>query len=186
MEHNFMIVIDHHIEDECLTDYFFIEGVIDINSEYFIEKIKRGFQEDNNMAFKTNIRDLMTSYNYFNNDDEFSKILKHFIKYIDERIKLNTYTLQDSWGYCVRTGNKTQVHTHKPSIWSGVLYLNDHSQLLNFPDIKRKVKPEKGKFALFSSFLNHGCKKHKSKETKWGISFNLSSTFMGADVGKKD
>ena len=58
MEHNFMIVIDHHIEDECLTDYFFIEGVIDINSEYFIEKIKRGFQEDNNMAFKTNVRDI--------------------------------------------------------------------------------------------------------------------------------
>jgi len=39
-----MIIIDHHIEDEVLTDYFFIEEKIDINSEYFIEKIKKGFQ----------------------------------------------------------------------------------------------------------------------------------------------
>ena len=37
-----MIIIDHHIEDEVLTDYFFIERTIDINSEYFIEKIKKG------------------------------------------------------------------------------------------------------------------------------------------------
>mgnify|MGYP003133560373 CR=1 FL=1 len=38
-----MIIIDHHIEDEVLTDYFFIEGTIDINSEYFIEKIKKDY-----------------------------------------------------------------------------------------------------------------------------------------------
>lgn len=173
-----MIIIDQHIEDECLTDYFFIEGTIDLNAEYFIEKIKLGFQENSNMAFKTNVRDLMTSYTYFNNDAEFSKILKNFITYIDDRMKLNKYILQDSWGYCVRTGNKTLFHTHKPSIWSGVFYLNDHPQTLDFPQIKKKIKPAKGKFALFSSFLEHGCKKHKSKETKWGVSFNLSSTSM--------
>ena len=40
-----MIIIDHHIEDEVLTDYFFIEGTIDINSEYFIEKIKKDFKK---------------------------------------------------------------------------------------------------------------------------------------------
>ena len=186
MEYYFMIIIDNHIEDECLTDYFLVEGTIDINSEYFIQKIKQGFNEDSNMGFKTNIRDLMTSYTYFNDDDEFSKLLKNFIKYIDDRIKLNYYTLQDSWGYCVRTGNKTQLHTHKPSIWSGVLYLDEHSQTLDFPQIKKKIKPEKGKFVLFSSFLEHGCKKHKSKKTKWGISFNLSSNFTGKDVERKD
>ena len=79
-----MIIIDHHIEDEVLTDYFFIEGTIDINSEYFIEKIKKGFQEDSNMGFKTNIRDLMTSYFYFNEDKEFGKLLNQFIVYEPE------------------------------------------------------------------------------------------------------
>jgi|TARA_R100001463_G_scaffold104212_1_gene158784 hypothetical protein len=179
-----MIIIDHHIEDEVLTDYFFIEGTIDINSEYFIEKIKKGFQEDSNMGFKTNIRDLMTSYFYFNEDKEFGKLLNQFIVYVDDRLKLDSYALQDSWGYCVRTGNKTNFHTHKPSIWSGVLYLNDHSQTLDFPKLKRKIKPEKGRFALFSSFLDHGCKKHKAKETKWGISFNFSPVRMIKDGQK--
>ena len=181
-----MMIIDNHIEDECLTEFFFIEGTIDINSEYFIEKIKQGFQEESNMAFKTNVRDLMTSYTYFNHDDEFSKVLQGFIKYIDARIKFNRYVLQDSWGYCIRTGAKTIMHTHKPSIWSGVVYLNDHPQTLDFPEIKRKIKPEKGKFALFSSFLNHGCKKSKSKDTKWGLSFNLSSVFVGEQVERQD
>ena len=176
-----MILIDNHIEDETLTDYFFIEGTIDINAEYFIEKIKEGFNQDSNMAFKTNIRDLMTSYNYFNNDKEFSKILDLFIKYIDERIRLNSYLLQDSWGYCIRTGNKTGFHNHSPAIWSGAIYLNDHPQTLDFPRIKKKIKPARGKFALFSSFLQHGCKRHKHKDTKWGMSFNFSSTFKGRD-----
>jgi len=177
-----MISIDNHIEDEALTDYFFIEGKIDIDAEYFIEKIKKGFNADGNMCFKTNIRDLMTSYNYFNEDEDFSKILSQFIKYIDERIKLNSYLLQDSWGYCVRTGNKTGFHNHAPAIWSGALYLNDHPQTLDFPAIKRKVKPEKGKFILFSSFLHHGCKKHRHKDTKWGMSFNFSPTIKKEDA----
>tara|TARA_R110000765_G_scaffold281249_2_gene378557 strand:- start:157 stop:696 length:540 start_codon:yes stop_codon:yes gene_type:complete len=177
-----MILINNHIEDEVLTEYFFVEGTIDINAEYFIEKIKQGFQEDSNMGFQTNVRDLMTSYNYFNNDEEFSKILPQFIKYIDDRIKFSYYDLQDSWGYCVRTGNKTKFHHHSPALWSGAIYLNDHLQTLDFPAIKRKVKPERGKFVLFSSFLPHGCKKHKHKDTKWGMSFNFSPTLKNEDA----
>ena len=165
--------IDDHIEKQILTDYFLIEGTVEIDEKYFINKIKKGFEKENNMSFKTNVRDYMTPFEYFNNDEKFLNILKDFISYIDARIQLNKYTLIDSWGYCVRTGNKTKFHHHGRNMWSGVIYLNEHPQVLEFPDIKKQIKPKKGKFALFSSFLKHGTERHDSKETKWVISFNL-------------
>jgi hypothetical protein len=168
-----MIRVENHIENQVLTDYFFIEGTMDIDDKYFFNKIKEGFNEENNMSFQTNVRDLMTSYEFFNKDEKFNDIIKSFISYIDARFNLTKYRLVESWGYCVRTGNKTKFHNHKPCIWSGVIYLNEHPQILEFPDINREIKPEKGKFALFTSLLNHGSKRHDSKETKWGISFNL-------------
>ena len=165
--------IHNHIENQVLTDYFLIEGTVDVDKDYFINKIKKGFGEENNMNFKTNVRDLMTDYKYFNTDEKFLNIVKDFISYIDARFNMDEYRLFDSWGYCVRTGNQTRFHHHKPSMWSGVLYLNDHPQTLKFPEVKKEIKPAEGKFALFSSFLNHGADRHDSEETKWGISFNL-------------
>ena len=167
------IKIHNHIENKVLTDYFFIAGTIDIDDKYFFNKIKEGFDKENNMSFQTNVRDHMTPYEYFNNDEKFLNIIRDFISYIDARFNLNRYRLFDSWGYCVRTGNQTRLHNHKPYVWSGVIYLNKHPQFLEFPDINMKVKPEKGKFALFSSFLEHGTNRNESKETKWGMSFNL-------------
>jgi len=168
-----MIKVENHIENQVLTDYFFIEGTVDVDKDYFINKIKEGFGEESNMNFKTNVRDLMTDYKYFNTDEKFLTIVKDFISYIDARFSMDEYRLFDSWGYCVRTGNQTKFHNHKPSMWSGVLYLNDHPQTLKFPEIKKEIKPSKGKFCLFSYFLNHGADRHDSEETKWGISFNL-------------
>ena len=88
-------------------------------------------------------------------------------------IDLPKYLLKDSWGFSLEKNNITKTHTHLPCLWSGVLYLNSHQQILNFPEINKKVKPEKGKFALFSSFLKHGCVENSSKKIKWGISFNF-------------
>ena len=166
------MMIQNHIESETLTNYFFVEGTLDIDSKYFIDKIKKGINQEDNNNFKTNVRDLMTSYKYFNNDEKFINILKKFSKYIDSRFNTSHYALMNSWGYCVRAKHRTNFHDHKPSIWSGVIYLNSHSQCLEFPSINQKVKPEEGKFVLFSSFLNHGTIKNESEEIKWGVSFN--------------
>tara|TARA_R100000664_G_scaffold33441_1_gene50562 strand:+ start:783 stop:1289 length:507 start_codon:yes stop_codon:yes gene_type:complete len=165
--------IHNHIENKVLTDYFFIEGTIDVDEKYFVNKIKEGFEQENNMNFKTNVRDYMTPYEYFNKDEKFGVIITDFINYIDARFDLDKYRLIESWGYCVRTGNQTKFHNHGRNLWSGVVYLNEHPQVLEFPDIKKEVKPRKGRFALFSSFLEHGTKRHESKKTKWGISFNI-------------
>ena len=53
--------------------------------------------------------------------------------------------------------------------------LQDVSSLL-------KYGGEKGKFVLFSSFLEHGCKASKSKNIKYGISFNMKTLSVTEDV----
>ena len=69
------MTIESYVEGEALCDYFFIEGTIEVDSEYFINEIKKGINKKDNMNFKTNVRDHMTSYKYFNNDLKFKKIL---------------------------------------------------------------------------------------------------------------
>ena len=49
---------------------------------------------------------------------------------------------------------------------------HDHNQTLDFPELDISVKPEKGRFVLFSSFLNHGCKISNINKLKYGLSFN--------------
>ena len=96
----------------------------------------------------------MTSWNYFNEDSEFLKIMGNLIKYVDTHISFPKYNIKDSWGFCVSSGNHTAEHDHVPTLWSGVIYLNEHTQTLDFNQINKRVKPEKGKFALFSSSDN--------------------------------
>jgi hypothetical protein len=166
-------MIQKHFNRTIKKEYFFIEGKIEIDSDYFIEKIKQGFDEKEAMSYKTNIKGKMTSWKYFNNDVNFLKIANYFISIMDKDYNFPKYFLQDSWGYCVDKYEDTAFHEHR-SIFSGVLYLNDADQTLNFPEIKQSVKPEKGKFALFSPFLNHGCKVNQG-DKKWGISFNFDT-----------
>lgn len=170
------MIIQKHIEKQVPQDYMFIEGTIDIDANYFINKIKKGFLREDNNNHHTNIKDRMTSWSYFNQDEKFLKILNKFIFYIDKNISLPAYRLSESWGYNISTENQTSEHDHRPHIWSGVLYLNKHNQTLDFREISKKVKPEKGKFALFSGFLKHQSLTHYEKDNKWGISFNMGTS----------
>jgi len=155
-------------------DFFFTEGTIELDEVYFIEKIKKGVEEKNNLSFKTNIMGLMTSWDYFLKDVFFLDIVQEFIDHIDTNNDLPKYYLQSAWGYGLQKGDYTKKHRHDASIWSGVIYFNDHKQTLDFDEINVKVKPEKGKFALFSPFLEHKSCKHFEDNVKWGISFNFN------------
>lgn len=167
------MLIQKEIQKKVLKDYFFIKGKINLDAEYFIKKIQEGCHKNNNMNFRTNVKGLMTDFNYFNKDENFLKILQKFIYYIDDNYDLNKYTLQDSWGMEVRKNEHTLFHAHSENLWAGVLYLNSSSQELIFEEINEKIKPEKGSFALFSSFLQHGCYRNKDDHSKFGISFNM-------------
>tara|TARA_R100000329_G_C7520214_1_gene183417 strand:+ start:87 stop:599 length:513 start_codon:yes stop_codon:yes gene_type:complete len=170
------MIVEKFFERKVLRQYFFIQGNVEIDFEYFFKKINEGLKDPKNQTFKTNIQGQMTPWEHFCKDEQFIKLLHKFIDLIDENIKLPSYNLRDSWGFCVNKGGFTKFHSHGNNVWSGVLYLNEHDQTLDFPEINQKVKPEKGKFVLFSSFLNHGCKIHRCENSKLGISFNMQES----------
>jgi len=167
------MIIYKHLEKKVKLDYFFIQGKIEVNADSLIEKIKKGCEAEDNLTNVTNIKDKMTSWKYFYNDNEFLNILHKMIDYVDSNIHMPAYNLADAWGFSCSNGAKTLKHNHRGNEWSGVLYLNDHEQTLDFDLINEKVKPEKGGFAIFSSFLDHEAKVHRTTNTKFGISFNL-------------
>ena len=74
------MIINDHVESKALCQYFFVEGVIDVDSTYFINKIKEGIEREDNNNFKTNVRDKITSYKYFNSDEKFISIIKKLSK----------------------------------------------------------------------------------------------------------
>jgi hypothetical protein len=117
----------------------------------------------------------MTSYNFFNNDLEFLKLLWPLYDMLEKEIpRLPGFVLTDSWGIRNDLGSYTKPHTHEGNIFSGVIYLNDHNQVLNFTQINETLKPSIGSFAIFSSFLKHSCTRSLDIRPKYALSFNCS------------
>ena len=167
------MIINKEVNRKFQKDYFFSKGIIDIDAEYFIEKIKKSCSSEENFNFKTNIKGLMTPFSFFNDDPKFQEILTKLIDYIDSIYNFRNYFLKECWGFELRPGERTIFHDHAFDLWSGVIYLNKCDQPLEFPEINEELYPEKGSFALFNGFLNHGNKKNKDTVSKFGLSFNM-------------
>ena len=164
------------IKSKIPRSYIFCTGKIkNIDSKYFIEKINEGCNSKDNLSYQTNVKGEMTIFKYFNNDTKFLKILFPIFDFLDTEIKAERYFLEEAWGIKNNTGSYTVMHDHSGRYISGALYLNSHDQLLEFPEINEKVKPEIGSFVIFSSFLLHGNKRNITNKTKYGISFNLTN-----------
>lgn len=167
--------INEEIHSKLFVNYTFLSGKINIDSKYFIEKIEEGILADNNTNFKTSVNGYMTHWNFFSNDKFFLDFLYPILDKIDSFPgDVPSYYLDEAWGIKEDIGHRTSQHTHMPCYLSGVLYLNNHSQLLNFPEINKFIKPEPGKFAIFSSFLKHKADRNLTNKCKYGISFNLN------------
>tara|TARA_R110000737_G_C14320008_1_gene439500 strand:- start:43 stop:561 length:519 start_codon:yes stop_codon:yes gene_type:complete len=165
--------IQKEIKSKIERDYFFIEGTIDLDAKYFINKIEEGIK-NSPLNHKTNVRGKMTPWKYFLEDKNFAVILLQIIDCIEE-LKLvdRSFHIHDVWGLKTEFGEHTQVHDHFPAIISGSIYLNTHSQTLYFPDIKKEIIPQCGKFVIFSSFLDHYTKRNITDEKKYAIAFNF-------------
>jgi hypothetical protein len=170
------MIINKQINSKIEQPYFFYKGKFkNINSKYLIESIEKGCIAEDNRNFQTNIVGFMTSFTYFNQDKEFLKLLWQIFDVVDKDMPKTTYKLIESWGLVNGLSHYTKFHNHRGCYFSGVIYLNKHAQVLEFPEIKEEVKPEEGSFAIFSSFLKHGCSKRSQEEKpKYGISFNCN------------
>ena len=148
------MIINKHFNKKVEKEYFYVEGNLEIDSNYFIKEIEKGITSQDNMNYKTNIKGKMTSYDFFKKDLKFLNIIRQLSEYLDDSYNLLQYYLQDAWGFKTDLYEKTQLHDHL-CYWSGVIYLNKCDQPLNFPEIKQKIQPEKGNFAIFSPWLLH-------------------------------
>jgi len=169
-----IVQIIKHKESKVSVDYFYFTGKVDLDEKYFIEKIKEGCAAPGEKNYQTNIKGKMTDWKFFVRDQHFINIFSNFTRYIDANIDLAHYYLTDAWGFELNFNEKTLSHRHNESLWSGVLYLSSSNQTLNFPQIREKLKPEIGTFALFSPFLYHGCARSDDNFSKYGISFNAN------------
>jgi hypothetical protein len=164
------------VKTEIKKEVFYLEGNIDIDSNYFIKKIEEGVINSSN-NFKTNVHGFMTSWDYFSKDekflDVFLNIMSQFEQYSCINVDLPKWNLGESWGIKEEKGGFTKRHNHKPAILSGIIYLNDVKQKLIFDEINVELSPEKGKYAVFSGDLNHNAERNLEEKIKYGISFNL-------------
>tara|TARA_R100000008_G_scaffold49209_1_gene29346 strand:- start:229 stop:759 length:531 start_codon:yes stop_codon:yes gene_type:complete len=170
--------INKVIKDKVKVDYLLLKGTLDIDSNYFIKKIDEGIKKNNNRNFQTNVKGYMTSWDYFIKDANFIKILLPLFDYLDGLENIKPYCLEGAWGLKEGFGNYTEVHDHAPNYFSGIIYLNDHSQTLLFPELNEEFKPRLNSFIIFSSFLSHKTIRNITNVYKYAISFNLNhSTF---------
>ena len=176
--------IQQEILSKIERDYFFIAGTIDIDANYFINKIEEGIKYSS-LNFKTNVVGQMTEWNFFKEDKKFIDIIFKFLDYLDNnKIAKKAYFLRGAWGIKESFGGYTKEHDHFPSYLSGSLYLNNHSQKLYFPDIKKEIEPKKGTFVLFSSFLKHYTNRNNTNKSKYALAFNFDYTTID-DIGSK-
>ena len=161
------------IVSQVKQDYFFLKTNVKIDSQYFIDKIEIGINESDNKNHETNISGGMTGWKYFNKDKYFLKIITPFIEYsLKKNYIIPPISFQDCWGFKQKFLDSTTKHVH-PSYFSGVLYLNDHEQFLEFEEIDQKVDCLEGNLCFFSSFLKHGTSPNLSEKTRYGLSFNF-------------
>ena len=168
---------DKKIISQIKQPYIFYKGKFDkINSKYLIQKINEGCLLNDNNSFKTNVIAEMTSWDFFSKDIEFLKLVWQIFDVIDKDVHEYKYKLNGAWGIKSHLSNYTKKHGHEGNYFSGIIYLNKHSQILKFPEINEEIKPEVGSFAIFSSFLQHNCKRNMEDKIKYGISFNCAYT----------
>ena len=170
--------IEKEIVAKIPRDYLFVSGILDVDAKYFKRRIEEGVKASS-INYQTNVYGKHTEWEFFNKDKEFNVLLFQMIDHLETlTIDLQSFYLKNAWGIIEGIGEYTQRHHHEPNYISGVIYFNNHPQKLYFPDIKQEITPQTGRFAIFSSFLNHHTKRNIVDKDKYGISFNFRSAMI--------
>ena len=166
------MIVQTHFNYKIPKEILFIECSIDnCHDDYFIPLIEEGVQREDNNSYWTNVKGKMTRYNFFNKD----KILQDLIRKSIRSLPLNLpyLALMEAWGIKISKDEFTQEHKHDVA-FSGILYLNDTSTTIEFPEINKSVECKKGKFLFFSGMLLHKTQALVN-EVKYAIAFNCSN-----------
>ena len=166
-------LIKSTVQRQCV----FVTGKIDVPVDYFIKEIEKGIKADDAENYSTNLISEMTSYQYFNKNKEFVKLLLPLMDLIEEYDLCDDkdFYLHSSWGFKQSFSHYSKRHHHAPALLSGAIALTEHDQTLYFPEIEKELKSEPGNFAMFSGFIKHYNKRNESDEVRYGLSFNFTN-----------
>ena len=171
------IEIKKQIEKRLLKEVFLVELGLDINAykDKLIEEINKSVESNRNNNFKTNVKGKMTPWGHFIENEYFVKIIKTVFKKISNmKITPNlSVIVSDAWGIKIEGQEHTKEHAHETAFMSGVIYLSNTNQILNFPELNIDIHPKVGSVVLFSGFLKHGTRNYVFQEPKFAIAFNI-------------
>ena len=135
---------------------------------------------------QTNVVATMTEWNWNPENDRLKRLKNNILEFAnyncafsrgaDPNRKNERYFFKDFWGNIYRKGDYTEVHSHRPSVFSCVYFLKTkwyHSPLV-FTDSGKKIRPKEGTFVIFPSHLDHLVPKHRYNETRITLSGNMN------------
>jgi len=137
----------------------------------FKKAIDKGVKKKNN-NYKTNVHGKMTSFKYFNKDNNFEKFISDLNPYF-KKITNKNLQLIDSWGNILEGKDYVKVHEHAPNLVSGILYLSEGRGTF-FHHYNFEVKSEPGVFVLFDSTIRHEVKQGYFNEKRYSLVFNFN------------
>jgi hypothetical protein len=176
------IILNKEIHTKIKQDVFYVEGCVDINTDYFINKIEQGIKDISNNTNKTHVKGFMTAWDYFIKDEEFLKVFLKLINKVEHGSTTKDcfptkWTLKEGWGIKEVRGSSTTRHSHASSVFSGIIYLSDIDHDLIFDELDLKLTPKKGKFSIFSSNLHHYTERNLTDVNKYALVFNAFNNY---------
>jgi len=167
-----------HIERQVKKNVFLFETRVKTDVNYFINLINEKLKEKN-LSYRTNVKGDMTDWKAFNNDKKLHTTIQDTFSLLSKHYQFNDMQFKDSWGIRKKFSDNTIEHDHQTAHLSGVLYLNDNSPELIFPELHITIEPHCSTLVMFSALLNHFSPPNKSKDPKYAIAFNLENKVAG-------
>lgn len=117
----------------------------------------------------TNVQGIMTSYKLWEESKVFNTVIKKIVEVCNTLHEVDpryTMVLPEIWGAIYKKGHYARHHSHLPSTYSFVYYLNspEINTPLIFPDADFEYLPIKDSLIFFPSNLSHYVPTHKGDD----------------------
>ena len=186
--------------------FYAVEIREDLEEEY--DKLKSVEFISHGSEFGDNGSQNSKSYHVLDSHDFLKRTITNYVRHFKDDILGYTttrFSITTSWVTKTPPGGWSELHNHKNSWYSGVLYMDDIPDCgdLYFFNNERDIipndaptergdilnaetfvfSPKKSNLVLFPSYLNHRVSKNKSNQDRYSLAFNIfpRNTFGRAD-----
>jgi len=128
--------------------------------------------------YKTNVKGKMTSFNFFQKDPDFKKLVSKFFYEcsldalypgnLNPKTGMYGCNVQNSWGNILTKKDFVQKHHHLGSDWASILYFNDAVLCTEF----NKFKAQRGLIISLPSYVYHWVEPTESDKKRISLIWN--------------